>query len=107
MAWVYRNDLHLADVTFVDPDQPIPEGRGFAFQTHKGLGLLPILMANMQQEATKLGCEQLTLQAATSDQMTLFQKYGFVVESSPFARLGMEHGVAIPMEKDILKALPR
>jgi len=92
---------------FVDPDQPIPEGQGFALQTHKGLGLFPTLMVNMQESAKKLGCEQLTLQAATRDQMNLFQKYGFVVENSPLARLGMKHGVAIPMEKDILKAVPR
>jgi hypothetical protein len=106
VALVYRNDLYLADVTFVNPDQPISEGQGFAFQTHKGLGLLPTLLANMQKKAEELGCEQLTLQAATRDQMNLFSKHGFAVEDSPLGRVGLESGVAIPMERDVLKPVP-
>jgi hypothetical protein len=107
VAWVHRNDLFLADVTFRNPDQPIPEGQGFALQTHKGLGLLPTLLANLQAKAEELGCEQLTLQAATRDQMNLFSRHGFVVEDSPLAQLGLKYGAAIPMERDVLKAAPR
>ncbi len=101
VALVYRNDLHLADITFVNPDQPIPEGQGFAFQTHKGLGLLPALLANLQKKGEELRCEQLTLQAATRDQMNLFGRHGFAIEDSQLARLGLQHGVAIPMERDV------
>jgi hypothetical protein len=72
-AWVFRNDLLLADVTFRDPERPIPtEQRSFALQTHKGLGLLPTLLGNMQHNAKELGCEQLTLTAAMRDLVDLF-----------------------------------
>ncbi len=101
LAWVYQNDLHLADITFIDPNQPIPRDKRLAFQTHKGLGLLPVLLANLQQKGKQLGCEQLTLIAATRDQMRLFAKHGFVVENSPLARLGMKTGIAIPMERTV------
>lgn len=52
VAWAFRNDLLLADVTFRDPARPIPqEERRFRLQTHKGLGLLPNLLENTQRKA--------------------------------------------------------
>lgn len=101
VAWVYRNDLHLADITFVNPDQPIPKSQRYALQTHKGLGLLPTLMGNLEKKAKELKCDQITLTAATSDQMNLFGRYGFVVEDTPLGRFAVTTGNAIPMEKDI------
>jgi hypothetical protein len=102
VAWVYRNDLLLADVTFMDPARPIPEGEPkFALQTHKGLGLLSPLLANMQRKAEELGCEQLTLTAATLDQVNLFKQHGFVVEDSEVGRRGLDWGVGVPMERDV------
>jgi len=102
VAWVYRNDLLLADVTFIDPASPIPKRqRRFAHQTHKGLGLLPTLLGNMQRKAEELGCEQLTLTAATRDQADLFRRFGFVVEDSGMGRRGMEIGCGIPMERNV------
>lgn len=91
VAWVYRNDLLLADVTFMDPARPIPEGEPkFALQTHKGLGLFSPLLANMQRKAEELGCEQLTLTAGTLDQVNLFKQHGFVVEDSEVGRRGLD-----------------
>lgn len=102
VAWVYRNDLLLADVTFIDPERPIPKRqRQFVLQTHKGLGLLPTLLGNMQRKAEDLGCEQLTLTAAMRDQVDLFRSFGFAVEDSKMGRLAMEIGFGIPMERDI------
>jgi hypothetical protein len=102
VAWVYRNDLLLADVTFMDPSRPIPDGEPkFALQTHKGLGLLSPLLANMQLKAEELGCEQLTLTAGTLDQVRLFEKHGFVVEDSEVGRRGVAWGVGVPMERNV------
>jgi hypothetical protein len=102
VAWVYRNDLLLADVTFMDPASPIPDGAPkFELQTHKGLGLLSTLLANMQRKAEELGCEQLTLTAGTLDQLNLFKRHGFVVEDSASGRRGIQLGVGIPMERDV------
>jgi hypothetical protein len=102
IAWVHRNDLLLADVTFIDPASPIPKKeRRFAHQTHQGLGLLPTLLTNMQRKAEELGCEQLTLTAATRDQAHLFGSFGFLVEDSQMGRRGMQIGFGIPMERDV------
>lgn len=102
VAWVYQNDLKLADVTFVDRSAPIPKAdRKSALQTHKGLGLLPVLLQNMQTVAEEIGCEQLTLIAGTQDEMKLFQHHGFDVEDSDLGRFGVEHGVAIMMDRNV------
>jgi len=102
VAWVYRSDLNLADVTFVDHSAPIPKSeRKSVLQTHKGLGLLPVLLENMEGVAEKIGCEQLTLIAATKDEMKLFARYGFKVEDSDLARFAMKMGVAITMDRDV------
>lgn len=99
VAWVYKNDLHLGDVTFIDPKAPLRAGSArYAFQTHKGLGLLPALMDNLRRIAKELGCEQLTLTAAASDQAKLFANHGFVVEDSPSGRFCVANGAGIPME---------
>jgi hypothetical protein len=102
VAWVYRNDLNLTDVTFIDRSAPIPKAqRKSTLQTHKGLGLLPVLLQNMQKVAEGNGCEQLTLIAATRDEMALFARHGFKVEDSELARFGVESGVAIMMDRNV------
>jgi hypothetical protein len=102
VACVYRSDLNLADVTFVDRSAPIPKAeRKSALQSHKGLGLLPVLLENMEKVAEGNGCEQLTLIAGTRDEMNLFASHGFSVEDSDLARFGMKLGVAIMMERNV------
>jgi hypothetical protein len=102
VAWVYRNDLLLADISFMDPTSPIPKKqRRFGHQTHKGLGLLPTLLDNMQRKAKERDCEQLTLTAAMRDQVDLFRSFGFVVEDSEMSRIAMQAGYGIPMERDV------
>lgn len=105
VAWVFRNDMLLADVTFRDPAKPIPtRERRFALQTHKGLGLLPTLLGNMQHKAEELGCEQLTLTAAMRDLVDLFGSFGFAVEDSEMGRRGMQIGHGIPMERNVSRS---
>jgi len=102
VAWLYRNDLHLGDITFINPDKPIPKARRkYQFQTHEGLGLLPDLLANMRGKAKELGCEQLTLTAAAAEQVGLFNRFGFTVEDNDNARLTVKIGYGIPMEQDV------
>jgi hypothetical protein len=102
VAWVYQNDLLLADVNFRDPERPIPtQERISALQSHKGLGLLPVVLNNMQSEAERLGCEYLILTAGTRDEMKLFAKYGFSVENSEPGRQGVLLGGGIPMERKV------
>jgi len=102
LAWVYRNDLQLTDVTFIDPEKPIARAkRRFALQTHEGLELLSTLLTKLQEKAEQLHCDQLTLTAGMRDQVGLFRRYGFVVEDSEMGRRGMEIGFGIPMERNV------
>jgi hypothetical protein len=102
VAWLYRNDLHLGDITFINPDRPIPKAnRKHELQTHEGLGLLPVLLENMHLKAKELGCNQQTLTAAMTENVALFRRFGFDVEDSEFTRLALELGFGIPMEKDL------
>jgi hypothetical protein len=64
---------------------PLEADRKF-LQTHEGLGLLPTLTTNMQRKAQELGCEQLTLVAATVGLVNIFEHFGFVVENSEIGR---------------------
>ena len=94
--------LRLADITIRYPGLPIlkPQRR-FAFQTHKGFGLLQTLMDNLRVQAEKRHCDQLTLSAATRDQVELFLRYGFVVEKSPSGRIAMQSGFGISVERNV------
>ncbi len=104
VAHVYRNDLQLVDVTFINPGERIqPSARKSVLQSHKGLGLLPTLLANLQAKAEELGCEQLTLTAGTEAEMKLFEGHGFVIEDSAVGRLSRLTRVGYPMERDVIR----
>ncbi len=80
---VYPNDVHIADICFQDPRQPIPEKqRRYQFQTHKGLCLLDEAMARIEAYARSQKCIFITLTAASEDHVPLFGKYGFTVEDN-------------------------
>lgn len=99
---VYRDELHLGDITFCDPARPIaPINRVYEMQTHKGLGLLNVLLENMRNYARVKGYRKLTLTAAHSDLVPLFKEHGFAVEDSIAGRMGLQAGMSIPMECDV------
>ncbi|AYZ63590.1 GNAT family N-acetyltransferase [Burkholderia multivorans] len=102
IADVYRDELHLGDVTFCDPDRPIaPADRAYGHQSHRGLGLFGVLVSNMETYARERGYKHLTLTAAHADLVPLFQKHGFEVEDNHVARSGLEAGISIPMESAV------
>ena len=106
-ARVYPNDLHFADVTFTNPYRPIaPEKRKFTYQEYEGLGLLGTVIDRIEKEAVSESCYYLTLTAAAIDLVPLFSQYGFTVENSPIAEMGLENGQCIPMEKRIGELYP-
>ncbi|CAE6900304.1 hypothetical protein [Paraburkholderia domus] len=102
IADVYQDELHLGDVTFCDPDRPIaPADRIYNLQSHKGLGLLGAVIDNMDAYARTRGYKHLTLTAAYADLVPLFQKHGFRVEDNLAARIGLQAGKSIPMERAV------
>jgi hypothetical protein len=83
LGHVFPNDLHIADILFRDPYQPLPEAeRRYRFQSHKGLGMLGKTIERIEQYARKQGCDSITLTAATPEHVPLFGKYGFTVEEN-------------------------
>jgi GNAT superfamily N-acetyltransferase len=105
VADVYRDELHLGDVTFCDPDRPIPPAdRAYEHQTHSGLGLFGVLIGNMETYAHERGYKHLTLTAAHVDLIPLFRKHGFEVEDNDVARSGIKAGISIPMERAVTGA---
>jgi hypothetical protein len=91
VARVYPNDVHIADMNFVNPYLPIePDRRKFKFQRYKGLRLLGALLARVEAYGAQHGCEYLTLTAATDDLVPLFSKFGFSVEDGQATSLAME-----------------
>jgi hypothetical protein len=102
LSHVYPNDLYLADIFIKNPNYPIKESeRKSILQTHRGFGLLDIVMKNIDLLATELECERISLTASFLEQVDLFKKYGFQVRNSPAGKAAMEYGMGIPMEKNI------
>ena len=95
VARVYPNELHIADMNFVNPYKPIsPERRRFKFQRYKGLHLLSTVLARAERYAALHECDYLTLNAVTDDLVPLFGKFGFVVEDNLATSLAMEKKVS-------------
>lgn len=94
VARVYPNDVHIADMNFVNPYMPIPpEHRRYKFQRYKGLHMLSLVLARAESYAAKHECDYLTLSAATEDLVPLFEKFGFTIEDEQATSLAMEKKV--------------
>jgi hypothetical protein len=91
VAHVYPNDVHIADMNFMNPYMPIrPERRRFKSQRYKGLHLLASVLARAEAYAAEHDCDYLTLNAADDDLVPLFCKFGFTVEDGLATSLAME-----------------
>jgi hypothetical protein len=98
---VFPNNLHFADVNFVNPAHPIARHRRKRAQTHRGLGLLPTLVTNMKRYAHNQDLDYITLTAAYDDLIPLFERHGFIVEQNPMADICVSSGQCIPMEMSL------
>ena len=104
IAQVYPLDLYLGMLTFADPSKPIPpEKRKSVLLRFKGLGLLGEFVKRLEACAIARGCDNITLVANETSQMSLFQKYGFAVDAYQMARDQVAEGKAIPMHKAVIK----
>ena len=100
VAILYPNVLHIGDVEFSDPYQPIEvSNRKYQYQHYKGLGLFPELMSNCIGYATEHDIAEICLVAASADLIPLFQKHGFTVDDSLVAQAGIQSGMSIPMTR--------
>lgn len=100
IARVYPQDLYIGNLTFRNPYQPLPmDLRKSVLHTHKGLGLLPKFMANVESYAAANQCKNITLVANETSQAELFAKYGYSVDGYEVAQRAMVAGRTIPMSK--------
>ena len=95
VARVYPNEFHIADVSFVNPYEPIPpELRSYKSRRFRGLQLLGTVLQRAEAYAAKHHCDYMTLTAPADDLVPLFGKFGFVVEDDLATSLAMEKKVA-------------
>jgi hypothetical protein len=105
VAHVYPNDLLLGDVFFQNPLSPIGDDR-YRYTKFRGFGLLPQVVENLVSFAQERKCDYMTLTAASNDLIPLFEKFGYIVEDNFMARLGLENGLCIPMERKMPNSVP-
>jgi predicted GNAT family N-acyltransferase len=100
IAVLHPNILHISDVEFSNPNEPIPEkDRKYTFQIFKGLGLFGQLITNCIEFCKQGNIDRICLTAADIDLVPLFQHYGFTVDDTETGRHGTAHGGSIPMTK--------
>lgn len=100
IALALPNVIHVSDVEFSNPREPIPEHeQQFAHQHFRGLGLLPTLVTNIVEVGQQQACEAVCLTAAHIDLVPLFEEHGFVVDDTPAGQFGLQAGTSIPMSR--------
>ena len=100
IAIIHPKILHISDVEFSNPHEPIlEEDRKYTFQNFKGLGAFELLITNCIEFSKQEYINRICLTAANIDLVPLFEKYGFTVDDTPTGRHGMSQGSSIPMTK--------
>jgi hypothetical protein len=95
VARIFPNEFHIADMSFVNPYEPIPQDlRSYKFRRFRGLQLLGTVLERAEAYAAKHHCDFMTLTAPADDLVPLFGKFGFVVEDHLATSLAMEKRVA-------------
>jgi hypothetical protein len=96
IAHVYPNEIHVGDIEFSNPYNPIPASeRQFEHTHYRGLGLLGNFIERVNTAAKSLGCDRITLTAASRDQLPLFQRHGFTFADTLAGRFGATQGMHI------------
>jgi len=100
IARIYPRDLYIGNFTFRNLYLPLPkELQKSVLHTHKGLGLLPTFMTNVDKYAAAHQCKNITLVANETSQSILFAKYGYSIDEYEVAQRAMTAGQTIPMSK--------
>ncbi|MEZ9233188.1 hypothetical protein AB4259_19125 [Vibrio amylolyticus] len=98
LARVYPNNLHISDVEFSNPYEPVfGSNRKHPFHEYRSLGLFSILLKNIIAYGKKHKISIITLSAASDHQIKYFESHGFSIEDNNFAKEALEHGMSIPM----------
>jgi len=102
VAQLFSDELHLYDISLCDPRKPLdPSARKSDIHHHGGFGLLGKVIDNLMNIAKERGCSVVTLTAANMKLANIFKRHGFLVEKNKMAKLALQMGVTIPMERKL------
>lgn len=101
IANIYPGELHIADIQLLNPYVPINPQK-HAFQPFKGLGLMSLVVDKCKEYCAQHEINIISLIAAEKSLIPVFERFGFKVEDSPTAQIGLQFGQSIPMTLVIL-----
>lgn len=100
LALTYPNNLHISDVEFSNPYEPVATAdQSYVYHNYRSLGLFSELLSNIMRLCQENKISKVTLSAASRDQVPYFEKHGFSVEDTDFAIHALEANSGIPMER--------
>jgi hypothetical protein len=100
LSRTYPNNLHISDVEFSNPYEPVVESdQEYSFHNYRSLGLFSELLENIVDLGKSNNISKITLSAASNDQIPYFEKHGFKVEDTDFSKQAIELDSGIPMER--------
>jgi len=100
LARTYPNNLHISDVEFSNPYEPVEEAeQDYTYHEYRSLGLFSELLENILKLGKDNKISTITLSAASRDQVPYFEGYGFSMEKTDFAKQAFEADSGIPMEQ--------
>ncbi|WP_390241837.1 hypothetical protein [Vibrio sp. R78045] len=95
---MYPNDLFIADVCFYDPYKPVPpQDREYALQYFRSLGLFEEHLKSIKSYCKEHSISKITLTTSSNEQIPYFERHGFKIESSDYAKTALENGHGVPM----------
>ena len=102
VAHLTEAELHWYDISMANPAKPIPQRRRRSPSQHfEGFGLLNDVVFALFVAARERGCTVLSLTAAFSPLVPLFERFGFRVEDNELGRLSRVNGISIPMSAPV------
>lgn len=100
LARTYPNNLHISDVEFSNPYEPVAKSdQKYSYHNYRSLGLFSELLENIVDLGKSNNIKKITLSAASNDQIPYFEKHGFTVEDTDFAKQAIQLNSGIPMER--------
>lgn len=95
---LWPNELFIADVAFSNPYKPVSDpDKQYPYHEFRGLGLFSSHLEKMIEYCQLNRVSKITLTTATNNQISYFEKHGFVIENSDFAREAFKIGQGVPM----------
>jgi hypothetical protein len=95
-------ELHWYDISMANPAKPISKRKRRSPSQHfAGFGLLGEVVSAIFAAARERGCSVVSLTAAFSPLVPVFERFGFRVEDNELGRLSRINGISIPMSAPV------